>query len=436
MSMFASALLVASAVAGVLALLGCVQAAAGALAFARYRRSVTRARWVAGGMAAGPGRADGPFADVLLPPASVLKPLHGDEPLLEEALLGFITQDYPCAQIVFGVQRSTDPAVEVVRRLCRRFPDRDLCLVIDSTQHGPNRKIGNLINMLPHARHDLLVISDSDIHVAPDYLRQVALTFARDERVGLVTTLYQGIPASPSLSRRFAADQINHSFLPGVLMSRLLGRQDCLGSTMALRRETLDRIGGLPMLLPHVADDSVLGSLVRDLGLHIAIAPTLTATTVAEGGPAALYAHELRWGRTVRAVEPLGYAASAVQFPLFWAAVAAAASGLAPWSLLLLGVTWAVRAGAAASIDRLTRGIGRQGRPSPALPVLLLPLRDFLSAVVMAGSFSGNRVNWRGQMLRVSARRSIAADGLPAHAISAAGDLALAHAHPPLAQGD
>ncbi len=406
-----------------IAVLGCVQAAAGALMLGRFRRRIRMRRIAAA-------------ADVALPPISVLKPLHGDEPMLEQALLSFITQDYPLLQIVFGVQSAADPAIALVQRLRRRFPDRDLCLVIDPTPHGQNRKIANLINMLPHAAHDLLVISDSDIHVAPDYLRQVAHSFASNGRVGLVTTLYHGIPASTSLSQRLAAGQINHNFLPGVLLSRVLGRQDCLGSTMALKRETLEAIGGLPMLSPHVADDSVLGKLVRGQGKTIAIASSLTATTIAETGPADLFAHELRWGRTVRAVEPLGYALSAVQFPLFWASLALLAAPHQAGSWVLFGATWALRGLFAARIDQLIGNMGgrrpAEGGRNDSMPFLLLPLRDWLSAAIMAASFTGSRVAWRGQMLQVSAwspSQHAAGTAITSHPI-------LAHAHQTLVQGD
>ncbi len=398
------------------ALLGCVQALAGAVMLGRFRRRVD-------------ARQARDRSDDALPPISVLKPLHGDEPMLETALAGFITQDYPTLQIVFGVQSAADPAIAVVQRLRRQFPDRDLRLVVDPTPHGENRKVGNLINMLPHASYDLLVISDSDIHVAPDYLRQVADSFRSSPAVGLVTTLYHGIPASRSLSRRMAAGQINHSFMPGVLLSRLLGRQDCLGSTMALHRTTLEAIGGLPMLASHVADDSVLGRLVREQGRTIAIAASLTATTVAETSAADLFAHELRWGRTVRAVEPLGYALSSVQFPLFWASLALAAAPQAAWSWCLFAAIWAMRALTAARIDRLIGVIGL--RRGETMPFLLLPLRDWVSAVVMAASFTGSRVHWRGQTLSVSPWAAVPHPSPPL-----ATRPILAHAHRTLAQGD
>ncbi len=397
-----------------IALLGCVQAIAGAVAMERFNARVRRTRMIAD-------------AGGELPSITVLKPLHGDEPMLELALLGFVTQDYPAMQIIFGVQSASDPAIGWVRSLQRRYPDRDLRLVIDATPHGPNRKVGNLINMLPHASHDLLVISDSDIHVAPDYLRRIAACFIANPQAGLVTTLYHGIPASPSFSRRLAAGHINHSFMPGVLLSRLLGRQDCLGSTMALHRSTLEAIGGLAMLSPHVADDSVLGTLIRAQGRSIEIAPSLTATTIAETSASDLFSHELRWGRTVRAVEPLGYALSAVQFPLFWASLALAAAPLALWSWCGFSLVWVLRAMAAAQIDRLIRltdGSSASNGLRRTMPFLLLPLRDWVSAIIMAASFSGRRVNWRGQMLDVGRRPS-----RPPAPI-------LTHAHRTLAQGD
>lgn len=383
MSALSHPLVALAAAASAVAAFGCAQAAAGAWMVHRFDALTRRAALSASAL-----------TEAVLPAVTVLKPLHGDEPMLEHALTQFIEQDYPHLQIVFGVQDPADPAIAVVQRLRQRYPGQDLSLVVDPTPHGPNRKIGNLINMLPHAAHDLLVISDSDIHVAPDYLRHVVTTLLRPG-TGLVTTLYRGVPATMSLMQRLAAGQINHNFMPGVLLSRLLGRQDCLGSTMALRRSTLEAIGGLAVLSAHVADDSVLGRLVRREGLNIEIAPSMTATTTADTGIGDLFAHELRWGRTVRMVEPVGYGLSAVQFPLFWAAMAPLLSSGAIWGWWVFAVVWLLRGVAAARIDR-TIGASR------VMPFLLLPLRDWLSAVVMAASFTGRRVAWRGQTLHVT----------------------------------
>ena len=335
------------------------------------------------------------------PPISVLKPLHGDEPLLDEALSSFCMQDYPAFQIVFGVQDPADSALAVVRRLAARFPQADLAVVVDPTPHGPNRKVANLMNMLPKARHEVLLIADADTHAAPDFLARAAAAL-RQPGVGLVTTVYAGLPAQPVLACRLGATQITHAFLPGVLLGRAMGREDCLGATMALRRETLQALGGFAALVGHLADDAVLGMLVRAQGSRIALAHTVPATTVPEPTLAALLRHELRWARTMRSVAPASYAASALQYPLAFAALAAVVAGFAAWSVALFGVAWAIRAAVARGIDRLL------GLANPA-PVWLLPLRDLISIGVILASFAGSRVEWRGQVLRVDRPADLAA---------------------------
>ncbi len=367
-------------IAAALAVAGLAQAAAGWLAARRF--------------AAAPPPPAGPR-----PPMSVLKPLCGDEPMLEEALATFCSQDYPCVQIVCGMQDPADPAIAVVRRLQARFPDCDIALVIDPTQHGENRKVGNLINMFPNSRYDVLVIADSDVHAAPDYLARIADTLALPG-TGLATVPYIGLPTNPSPAARLGATGITHVFLPGVLLSRLLGRQDCLGPTMALRRDTLAAIGGLAALVHHVADDNVLGQRVRALGLQVRLASTTCAVTVQEAGLAALLRHELRWVRTIRTLVPLAFAASAIQMPLAWAALAVAFSVGAPWALGLFVVAWAAQATVARGLDTQFRRV-HAGPVTPA-PIWLLPLRDLLSLAVFAASYTGDRVEWRGHILHTS----------------------------------
>lgn len=327
------------------------------------------------------------------PPISILKPLHGDEPLLETALASFCAQDYPAFQIVFGVRDPTDPALAVVRRLAARFPQCDLAVVVDPTPHGPNRKVANLMNMLPSARHPVLMIADADVHAAPDLLDRVAVALAAPG-TGLVTTLYTGLPARPVLSCRLGATQITHAFLPGVLLGRALGREDCLGAIMTLRRETLQAIGGFSALVGHLADDAVLGMLVRARGLRLGLAATVPATTVTETTLPELFRHELRWARTMRSLAPAGYTLSVLQYPVFWAALALLLSGFAWWALALFALAWAMRAGIARSINRAL-GLATKA------PIWLLPLRDLMSIAVILASFANDRVEWRGEVLRV-----------------------------------
>ena len=344
-------------------------------------------------------RAAAPASAAARPAITVLKPLHGAEPLLERALESLCRQDYGEFQIVFGVQSLHDPAIAVVERLRLRFPWIDIALVVDGRAHGRNHKVGNLINMLPAARHDVLVIADSDVHAAPDYLARIADALA-EPGVGLVTTLYAGLPATATLVGRLGATAITHGFLPGALMARALGRQDCLGATMALTRDTLVAVGGLPAMVHHLADDHVLGKLVRARGHRVSLAATVPATTVPEDQVGALYRHELRWSRTILSLVPTGFAASVIQYPLFWALLSLGLSGVEEWAAALLLAAWTVRALVGRGIDR-SLGLVEHGLAGRT-PVWLLPLRDIMSVAVVLASYAGDKVEWRGQVLRAS----------------------------------
>lgn len=371
--------MIAAGIAMVLSGVGLAQAMAGAALVGRFAAAAAR-------VPEGAPR----------PPITVLKPLHGDEPLLETALASLCAQDYPEFQIVFGVQQPADPALATVRRLQARFPDTDIAVVTDPTRHGANGKVGNLINMLPAAKHAVLAINDSDLHVQPDYLARLAAALA-EPGTGLVTTLYAGLPAHDHLAARLGAMQITHIFLPGAVLARAMGRQDCLGATMLLRRQTLERIGGFRALVNHLADDQVLGRRVRSLGLAVRLAPAVVATTVPEASLPALLRHELRWARTIRALVPLAFAASALQYPLFWAALAVPLSGGAAWSWGMFGIAWVARSLAALWVDRALEPM-LTGLAFPC-PVWLLPLRDLLSMAVMLASYGGRRVDWRGHAM-------------------------------------
>lgn len=372
-------MLVLAAMAAALAGIGIAQCLGGAACVARWSR----------------GAAATPSA---YPGVTILKPLHGDEPMLEAALGSVCRQEYAVFQIVFGVQDAADPAIGVVRRLQSRFPGRDLSLVLDPTQHGPNRKVSNLINMSRAARHDVLVIADSDLICAPDYLTRIVAAL-HAPRTGLVTTLYAGLPAQGGLVDRMGATQITHLFLPGALLARVMGREDCLGATMALRRETLDSIGGLPKLVRHLADDNVLGREVARLGLAVRLADTVPFTIVGEADIASLFRHELRWARTIRALVPGAFAASLLQYPIAWALLSLVLSLGAWWAWVVVLAAWTVRAGAAALVDR---ALSRRVPDGVAIraPIWLLPLRDLMSLGVMAASYAGRGVEWRGHRMQ------------------------------------
>ncbi len=330
------------------------------------------------------------------PPVSILKPLHGAEPWLDWALSTMAGQDYPGFQIVCGVAAADDAAISAVRTVQARYPDRDITLVICADQHGSNAKVSNLINMFPSARHDIIVISDSDVHAATDWLDRVVAALQAPD-VGMVTTLYSGLATVSGLVARLGAMQICHAFLPGAAMARALGRQDGLGATMALRRDTLERVGGLQRMANTLADDAMLGILVRQLGLRVALAHTLPAVGVPENTLRALWKHELRWARTVRSIAPAAHAASALQYPLVPALIALLTAPMSQWGWLVFLGTWLARAEIARRTDTL---IGGFPTLAAVQSVRLWPVRDLMSVAVIAVSFTGRDVDWRGKALR------------------------------------
>lgn len=326
------------------------------------------------------------------PPVSVLKPLHGSEPGLYQNLRSFIEQDYPKVQTVFGVNNPEDAALDDARAVINDFPGSDISIVIDRQIRGSNQKVSNLENMLPGARHDVLVLADSDMRVGRFYLGAVTAPL-RDSRVGAVTCLYKGVSMG-GLWSDLGAMQINFGFLPNALLADGLGMGGgCFGATIALSRETLDLVGGFAPLRDELADDRRLGDGVRARGLSVVLSRYLVETQVHEPSLAALWRHELRWARTMRRLAPAGFAGSVVVHAVAIAVLAAVVSGFASIACVLLGVTIALRWVAAGLIAR------RLGLATNRL--WLLPLRDALSFAVFLASFVGHKVFWRDQRFAV-----------------------------------
>ena len=335
------------------------------------------------------------------PPVTILKPLSGVDPELYGNLHSFCRQAYPRVQVVFGVRDGADPAVAVVRRLIEALPDADLSLVIDPHEHGTNRKISNLINMMKAARHPVLVVADSDMRVTPDYLDRLVAGLAVPG-TGLVTCLYAAMPAG-NLWSRLGAQFINHWFLPSVLVGALVRRwPGCFGATIALHRETLRQIGGFERFRDQLADDYRLGAAVAAAGFRIGLSRYLVEDVLVEPDTRTLLRHELRWARTIRSIAPLDYAAAVVTHPVAFGLLAALLSGLSgPGVALFLGVLgW--RLIVVRMIDKAFA--------LPRQPLWLVPVRDVLSFGLLIASFCGKRVAWRGQEFRLASDGSLIAD--------------------------
>jgi len=329
------------------------------------------------------------------PCVTLLKPLHGAEPRLRENLETFCRQNYDAAmQIVFGVQDAADPAIRIVEELKRAHPNVDIALVVDARLHGSNRKVSNLINMMTAAKHDTLVQSDSDIAVAPDYLSTVVASL-RDG--GAVTCLYRGAETG-NIWSRLVAMGIDYQFIPNVLFATASGLEaPCFGSTIALSRDLLRRIGGFEAFADLLADDYEIGRAVRAAGEPTRLAPAIVAHSCAESGASETVAHELRWARTIRLLNWKGHLGSVVTHAVPLALIGLA---LAPGPFTLASLALALAARVALKL-RMDAVLGAK-----AGPAALLPLRDLLSFAIFVGSLYGGGVRWRGH------RFAVASDGV------------------------
>ena len=328
-------------------------------------------------------------------PVTLLRPLHGAEPGLDERLAALVAQQYDApVQLVFGVHAPDDSAVAVVERLRAGHPQADITLVVDGARHGRNNKVSNLINMAAAARHDVVVVTDSDVLVRADWLGQVVGELQRPG-VGVVTALYTGDAARPGPWARLAAMAVSYQFLPGVALAVELGlAHPCMGSTVALTRGTLARIGGFEAVADALADDYEIGVAVRALGLKIAMPPLTVVHAHSERRFRALWRQEIRWARTIRTVDAGGHFAQLVTYFLPLAVIGAVLAGGTPVSLAVLVGALGVRGLQKYRIDAATA--------TDSGPLWLLPLRDFLSLGVWAGSYFVRSVDWRGARHRLS----------------------------------
>jgi ceramide glucosyltransferase len=331
--------------------------------------------------------------DSQLPPISMLKPLKGVDPEIWETFCSQCEQNYPDFQIVFGVSDPDDPAIEVVRRLQAKYPERQIELIECQRTLGANVKVSNLVQMLPAARHEILLVSDSDIRVRRDYLRHVVAPL-HDDSVGLVTCLYRGI-ASRSLSSSLEALGISMDFVPGVLSARILDRgiHFALGSTMAFRRRDLEAIGGFGVLLYYLADDYELGRRISAGGKTVELSDVAVDTFLPAYSFRQFVDHQLRWARSVRDARPRGYLGMVLTFGLPWSIALLVAARGASWAWTLCAVTLVARVAVGLATSCAVLDDRRALRN-----ILLLPLRDLITPLVWAASYAGHQVRWRGEM--------------------------------------
>jgi ceramide glucosyltransferase len=341
------------------------------------------------------------------PGVSILKSLKGLDPGMLDAFRSHCRQTYAGEfELLFGVASLEDPAVAAVYALQAEFPDRNIRLIECPLRLGSNGKISTLMQVAPHARHDFLLINDSDITVSPRYLERVMAHFAAAAQAGarptgMVTALYRG-RAHGTVPSQLEALGIATDFQPSVLLARWMegGLRYGLGSTLAMSREALDRIGGLASVVDHLADDYELGARIYGAGFAVALSGETVETSVPAYAWKEFFDHQLRWYRTVRDARPGGYAGLVFTYGLAWALLNLLASGLSPASLWLLGLSFFLRLTLAMTVGAAVLG------DHQVLPGLwLLPVRDLVALGLWTAGFAGNTIVWRGERFLVRGGR-------------------------------
>ena len=368
-----------------------------------------------------------PSRPIPRPSVTLLKPLKGCEPATEDCLRSWFTQQYNgSTQILFGVAKAEDPVCGIVRQLMREFPATDAQLVVGTPLPGANAKVAKLAELERLAKHDLLVISDADVRVPPDFLANIVAPLGDDARYeseecgsrarscGLVCCFYR-LANPTTAAMQWEAVAINADFWSQVLQSRSLKPIDfALGAVMATRRQQVREIGGFEALADCLADDYQLGHRIARCGYDIALSPVVVECWSAPMGWAAVGKHQLRWARTIRVCQPAPYffsiLSNATLWPMLWLALKPAAPVAA-----CAVFCWLVRSLSALDLQqRLNRNPAPGGSISPHAPSSACPqtpalwryawlalLKDLLQSAIWLLAFMGNSIEWRGERMRL-----------------------------------
>lgn len=340
-------------------------------------------------------RRNGSFA----PPASILKPVRGVDSAAYENFASYCRLNYPEYEMIFAVADPADPVVPVVQKLQRDFPERQIHLVTDVKRCGENNKVNNLCRLVKQAKYDLLVMTDSDVRVDPDYLLEVAAPF-EDSKVGAVTSFYRCAGGGTLATDLDMLGMCTDSVPSALVARRLEGKvQFAFGWTMATTKKRLAEIGGWEAMANHHSDDFELGNRIAEQGHRVELMRKPVWMVFGEETFAEFLRHELRWSIGLRNVRPAGYAGMVFTHGLPWAVFAAIVAGTAGWpglAILYVAAYLALRIGMA-----WTAGVWGLGDKEIASKLWLVPVRDAISAAVWVAGFFTDKIEWRGLDYRV-----------------------------------
>jgi ceramide glucosyltransferase len=340
------------------------------------------------------------------PPVSVLKPVRGVDFGSHENFVSFCRQEYPDYEILFAVSDEGDPAVPVIQRIIRDFPERRIRLLMGAEQLGANRKVNKLARLAREAQYEVLVLTDGDVRVSNQYLRKVVAPLA-DQKTGAVTSFYRAI-AERNLWAEIEAVGASSDFFAGVLMAgRTEGIRFALGASIATTRSWLGKIGGFEAIADALADDYELGRRIARAGGEVILSEEIVWTMYPAQTLRGFWNHQLRWARTIRLCRPRSYLGllftqglpcalvAAMVAPTAWVATAY----LSGYLILRLALAWTV-------------GVWGVGDDVLRQRLWLVPLRDALYFVVWLASFGSNRVKWGSAEYVIRDGRMVQVDGI------------------------
>jgi ceramide glucosyltransferase len=340
-----------------------------------------------------------PSSGNFTPRATLLKTVFGLEPRLEENLESFFAQDYPAYEIIFGARNSEDPAIQIVERLREKYPMVPVKVVFSGEPQHPNAKVCSLEKMIAVANTDYYVISDSDVHVQPDYLREITAPFA-DPKMGVVTCLYRGVPTGGLWSRLEALGMSVEMTAGAVAANTLEGMKFALGPTMVVRREALEQMGGIGTLADYCSDDFLLGNLIAEAGWKVVLSHHVIDHVVLNRNFKSSILHQVRWMKSTRFSRPKGHFGTSVTFAMPFGLlgfITALVLGKDILAAEILGWTLLNR-----MMLSIAAGWFVVRDPNALKQCWLYPLRDLMGFFFWAASYHNSEIVWRGERYRLS----------------------------------